>query len=102
MITVANPRLSCTNPITGVIAPRDWGLQYLELDGVRLGRQTQLTRTRAGLVSGSVHRSPRYRSPLEWAKADGSFGFAHVRRTALLEQIAALVGTPEWTQRREA
>ncbi|WP_433860253.1 hypothetical protein [Streptomyces kronopolitis] len=39
---------------------------------------------------------------VEWAKAGNAFGFAHIRRRELLEQIAACVGTEEWTQKRAA
>lgn len=96
----ANITLSYTNPITGETAPRDWGMQYLELDGVLLVVR-HFWRGRERDWSAEVFTDHLESRPLlEWAKAGGGFGFAHVRRAGLLKQITALVGTEEWAQKR--
>jgi hypothetical protein len=96
-------RLSYTDPVTGAVIARDWGKQYVVIDGVVLVVK-HIYRARAGQCwEADAYTDHLEVGPMvEWAKAGGHFGFAHVRRRLLLEQIAREVGTEEWRQKRDA
>ena len=95
-------RLSYTNPITGQTEARSNGRQYVEIDGVVL-LVTHYYRSRTPDWSAEAytdHLQPA--AVLTWAKTGNCFGFAHIRRRDLLEQIATCVGTEEWQTKRTA
>ncbi|PRH78386.1 hypothetical protein C6N75_15235 [Streptomyces solincola] len=96
-------RLSYTDPITGVRAPRDAGRQYVEVDGVLLV-VTHVYRSR-GFPDWSAEAYTDHlesRAHLEWAKGGNAFGFAHIRRRDLLAQIAAYTEIKDWAEKRAA
>jgi hypothetical protein len=93
--------LSYTDPITGRTESRDAGLRFCVLDDVVFvvshPYRSQM------LWSAEAYTDHLEVGPMvEWATSGGCFGFAHVRRDALLGQIAREVGTPEWVAKREA
>lgn len=93
-------RLSFTNPITGRTMARDWGEQYVEIDGLVLVVKHHY-RSRSPLWSAELFTDHIEVMPMvEWAQSGGLLTFAHVRRRQLLEQIAEYVGTDEWKEKR--
>lgn len=94
--------LSYTNPITGRTEVPSNGLQYVEIDGVLLVVKHHYRSRTPDWAAEAYTDHLDSAAVLEWAKAGNAFGFAHIRRRNLLEQIAACVGTEEWQQKREA
>ncbi|MER7497100.1 hypothetical protein ABT033_31445 [Streptomyces pharetrae] len=96
-------RLSYTDPVTGRVRARDWGEQYVVINGVVLVVK-HIYRARSGQCwEADAYTDHLETMPMvEWAKAGGHFGFVHVRRRLLLEQIAREVGTQEWQQKKAA
>jgi hypothetical protein len=96
-------RLSYTDPITGRRYGPDWGRQFTEIDGVVLEVKHDYRVWRGRGWSAEAYTDHLEVGPLvEWAEAGHAFGFAHIRRAALLEQITKYVGTEEWERKRAA
>lgn len=94
--------LSYTNPLTGRTEARSNGRQYVQIDGVVL-LVTHCYRSRIPDWTAEAytdHLDPA--AVLTWATSGNAFGFAHIRRRDLLEQIATCVDTEEWKQKRTA
>ncbi|MFJ4988677.1 hypothetical protein ACIP9H_33370 [Streptomyces sp. NPDC088732] len=98
-------RLSFTNPIYGE-APRQrryQELQYVEIGGVVL-QVHHFHRSRSPLWIAKPYQDHLHRDAFkDWpVRVEQMSGvqFAHIRRRALREQIAAAVGTEEWERGR--
>jgi hypothetical protein len=96
-------RLSYTDPVTGRVRARDWGEQYVVIDGVVLVVK-HIYRARSGQCweADAYTDHLESRAHLEWAKGGNAFGFAHIRRRDLLAQIAAYTEIKDWAEKRAA
>lgn len=97
-------RLSYTDPITGRRVGKDWGRQFVEIDGVVLVvKHIYRARSRYQWWDAEAYTDHlESGAALEWAKGDNPFGFTHRGRADLLRQISECVGTEEWTRKRAA